>query len=145
MPRRLACLVIAVLLLMRVGDADAAHHHKQPSASDNLPSAVSCTINGVVHNRRDQLVQNAVIKIYRRHGGGKGHLDAQQRSGSMGTFSFQRAPGQFRVVATHKPDGHAVVFIHTVANQVFNLELSLYHDPPCCGHSHFHLGTGGIH
>jgi hypothetical protein len=134
-----------MLVLVQVGSADAARHHSK-SAEGMLDSSIgACTVTGVVHNRRDQLVRGASIKIFRRHGGGRGHLDAQQRTGTLGTFEFHRPAGQFRVVATHKGDGHAVVFIHTVANQVFNLELSLYHNPPCGCHSHFHLGTGRIH
>jgi len=134
-----------MLMLMQVGSADAARHHSK-SAEGTLDSSIgACTITGVVHNRRDQLVRGASIKIFRRRGGGPGHLDAQQRTGTLGTFEFHRSAGQFRVVATHKGDGHAVVFIHTVANQVFNLELTLYHNPPCGCHSHFHLGTGRIH
>ena len=134
-----------MLLLTPVGNVDAARHHSPGSGSMVDSSIGACTIGGVVRNRRDQIVRGASIKIFRRRGGGPGHLDAQQRTGALGTFEFHRPAGQFRVVATHKPDGHAVVFIHTVANQVFNLELSLYHNPPCGCRSHFHLGTGRIH
>src|SRR5207253_9284785 len=122
-----------------------ARHHSRSPASSVEPSASACTISGVVHNRRDQLVRGASIQIFRRHGGGPGHLDAQERTGSLGSFEFHRPAGQFRVVAAHKGDGRSVVFIHTVANQVFNLELSLYHHPSCASHSRFHLGTSRIH
>jgi hypothetical protein len=144
MTKRFACLGVAMLMLMQVGSAGAARHSKS-SGSTVEPTVGACTISGVVHNRRDQVVRGASIKIFRRRGGGPGHLDAQQRTGSLGSFDFHRPAGQFRVVAAHKGEGHAVVFIHTVANQVFNLELSLYHNPPCGCHSHFHLGTGRVH
>jgi hypothetical protein len=145
MPKRIACFCIAMLVLTQIGIADAARHHSRSAAGNIDPSVGACTIGGVVHNRRDQLVPGATIKIFRRRGGGAGHLDAQQRTGSLGSFEFHRPAGQFRVVAAHKGDGRAVVFIHTVANQVFNLELSLNHHPPCGCHTRFHLGTGRIH
>lgn len=144
MARRFAILCIAMLVLTQVGIAEAARHHSQSHGTSPEPTINACTISGVVHNRRDQMVHGATIKIFRRRGGGPGHLDAQQRTGALGTFEFHRPAGQFRVVATHKGDGHAVVFIHTVANQVFNLELSLYHNPPCGGHTRFHLGTSRV-
>ena len=80
MPKPFACLCVAMLLLTPVGKVDAARHHSPGPSSTVEPSIGACTITGVVHNRRDQLVRGASIKIFRRRGGGPGHLDAQQEA-----------------------------------------------------------------